>query len=143
MAIHIFDTSGEAYDACQCDENINQGDLLYIPSEGIVGLADTWPIAITKECGAFHLASAAVLLKGDAAILATLKYLTDAHLAERRRRLAIINVCGDPLIIKYPGEGKVIIADRYGDPLDTFTLVEFDEILIAGFETDGTLRINW
>lgn len=52
--IHMFDYSGEAYDACQCDKSIEDGDILYIPSEGVVGIADTWPIAVTHSYGKLH-----------------------------------------------------------------------------------------
>lgn len=52
--IHIFSSTGSAYDSCMCDEAINDGDTLLIESERVVGLAFTWPIAVTTECGALH-----------------------------------------------------------------------------------------
>ena len=52
--IHHFDSSGEAYDACQCDDDIAKGDLLIIASEGVVGIADTWPCAVTASRGELH-----------------------------------------------------------------------------------------
>lgn len=52
--VHTFDSTGEAYDACQTDDNINDGDTLLIPSEGVVGIAGTWPVAISKEAGELH-----------------------------------------------------------------------------------------
>jgi hypothetical protein len=51
---HYFDSTGEAYDACQCDEKISTGDALVIESEQIVGLAYTWPVAITEAYGVLH-----------------------------------------------------------------------------------------
>ena len=54
MNVHYFESTRDAYDACQCDDNIKQGDLLIIESEGVVGIADTWPVAITTECGDLH-----------------------------------------------------------------------------------------
>lgn len=54
MTIHYFDGTGEAYDACQCDENIKTGDTLVIESEGVVGLAWAWPVAVSKAHGHFH-----------------------------------------------------------------------------------------
>jgi hypothetical protein len=143
MAIHIFDTTGEAYDACQCDESVNKGDILFIPSEGVVGLADTWPIAITKAYGDLHTATAASELEGDAAILATVKYLTDAHLVEKRKRMALVDVQGDQLTIKRPGNGDITICEG-SCPLDTFTIEEFDQILLEGREVhNNQLIINW
>ena len=60
MAIHFFGSSGEAYDASQCDENIKHGDLLVVAEEGVVGvLCQAWPVAITEECGVFHRAKTA------------------------------------------------------------------------------------
>jgi len=48
-----FDTTGEAYDASQTDD-LAKGDILYIPSEGVVGFADTWPFAISCKRGDLH-----------------------------------------------------------------------------------------
>jgi len=54
--IRRFDSTGEAYDACQTGE-AEKGDLLWIPSEGVVGFADTWPFAVTRQHGALHVAN--------------------------------------------------------------------------------------
>lgn len=43
-----------AYDLCQTEDDIKIGDVLYIPSEKIVGFAGVWPIAITDNCGELH-----------------------------------------------------------------------------------------
>lgn len=56
MKIWTFQNSGEAYDTIQCDDEINKGDIVLIPSEKIVGIADACPIAITSENGEFHQA---------------------------------------------------------------------------------------
>lgn len=67
--IHTFRSTGEAYDATQTgmmspsdpDENgnyseveVNTGDILVIPSEGVIGISATWPVAITKNSGELH-----------------------------------------------------------------------------------------
>lgn len=49
-----FDSTGEAYDATQCCEEIKDGDMLVIHSERVVGLAQTWPLAVTPAHGALH-----------------------------------------------------------------------------------------
>jgi hypothetical protein len=60
MAIWFMDGSGEAYDRCQTDSDIDTGDTLVIDQgqdysdERIVGLAGTWPVAVTVQCGALH-----------------------------------------------------------------------------------------
>ena len=54
MSTYHFESTGEAYDACQCDEKIKDGDTLVIESERVVGLAWVWPIAISKEKGDLH-----------------------------------------------------------------------------------------
>jgi hypothetical protein len=54
MKIHVFRSTGEAYDACNCDDNVKTGDILIVPSEGVVGIADTWPFSITPNRGKFH-----------------------------------------------------------------------------------------
>lgn len=52
--MHKFDSSVEAYDSVQCDEAISTGDLIWIPNEGIVGVAYTWPFSVTKVRNALH-----------------------------------------------------------------------------------------
>lgn len=52
--IHEFATTDMAYDACMCDEDIHNGDILLIKSEGVVGIADTWPFAVTLRSGELH-----------------------------------------------------------------------------------------
>lgn len=52
--VHTFDSTGQAYNECQTNENIKTGDILHIPSEGVVGMADTWPVAVTKNSGELH-----------------------------------------------------------------------------------------
>jgi len=49
-----FESTGAAYDACQCDEAIKDGDTLLIKAEQVVGIAGCWPVAVTAECGHFH-----------------------------------------------------------------------------------------
>ncbi|WP_379923719.1 hypothetical protein [Erythrobacter sp. R86502] len=52
--IHVFETSGNAYDAVQTDDRIATGDLLLVMDEAIVGVAMTWPFAVTAEAGHLH-----------------------------------------------------------------------------------------
>lgn len=55
VLIHFFPSAVEAYDASQCTDNIIDGDLLVIPSEGVLGiLIEAWPTAITVNHGEFH-----------------------------------------------------------------------------------------
>jgi len=52
--IHAFASTGNAYDAVQTDETITAGDTLLVLDEGVVGVAMTWPFAITAEAGKLH-----------------------------------------------------------------------------------------
>lgn len=53
--LHTFESSGEAYDVSQCDEQISDGDVLSVPSEQAVAiLVEAWPIAISENHGQFH-----------------------------------------------------------------------------------------
>lgn len=56
MKIHFFESTGKAYNACQCSDEIKTGDILFIPSEGVVGIADAWPVAVTANHGDLHSA---------------------------------------------------------------------------------------
>ena len=48
-----FETSGDAYDATQCLDAIQDGDTL-VCADGVVGLAYTWPVAVTANFGKLH-----------------------------------------------------------------------------------------
>ena len=50
----VFSSTGEAYDACQTNDEIETGDLLLCVGDQVVGLADTWPVAITAKAGHLH-----------------------------------------------------------------------------------------
>ena len=52
--IHYFDSTGDAYDACQCDDSVKKGDTLLIENEKVVGVAETWPFAVTEKAGKLH-----------------------------------------------------------------------------------------
>ena len=54
MNVHKFESTGAAYDACQTDEAVKNGDILVIESEGVVGVAYTWPFAVTWRTGELH-----------------------------------------------------------------------------------------
>lgn len=63
MSTHHFPSTGAAYDACQSgthhafdgDYPVETGDILVIESEKVVGIADTWPLAVTIEFGQLHI----------------------------------------------------------------------------------------
>lgn len=54
MKTHYFNSTEEAYDACQCSDDIQKGDLLVVEKEEVIGVADTYPVAVTMERGEFH-----------------------------------------------------------------------------------------
>lgn len=55
IQVWYFDDSGDAYDATQCRECIDDGDVVVCLKEGVVGVLMTaWPTAVTRENGALH-----------------------------------------------------------------------------------------
>lgn len=54
MTTHFFESTGEAYDATQCRDDIASGDVIVVKSEFVVGVADTWPVAVTMAHGHLH-----------------------------------------------------------------------------------------
>lgn len=55
IGVWFFTSTGEAYDVSQCDDRINDGDLLVVPTERVAGvLVKAWPVAATPEAGKFH-----------------------------------------------------------------------------------------
>lgn len=53
-AVWTFYSTGEAYGACQCRDDIRDGDVLVIEREQVIGIAHTWPFALTEAHGDFH-----------------------------------------------------------------------------------------
>jgi hypothetical protein len=51
-AIHEFSSTGSAYDATQTE--LDDGEVLLVRDEGVVGVSDTWPIAVTEAHGELH-----------------------------------------------------------------------------------------
>lgn len=86
---HAFATTGNAYDASQCDESIKTGDTLIVLPERVIAVAMTWPFAVTAEAGKLH--SVAPPRKGETlADIARLLHVTTAdfeHAAELARCL--------------------------------------------------------
>ena len=54
VRVWTFDSSADAYDMTQCDDDLKTGDVLLIPSEKVVGISDCWPMAVTKKAGHLH-----------------------------------------------------------------------------------------
>jgi len=52
--IYHFDSTVEAYESAQTDETINDGDVLIIEPEKVVGLVGDFPIAVTEWTGDLH-----------------------------------------------------------------------------------------
>ncbi|MEA8592241.1 hypothetical protein PZT57_26705 [Pseudomonas aeruginosa] len=51
---YTFDSTGDAYDATQCDDDVLDGHALLVLEEGVVGLSWTWPVAVTIASGELH-----------------------------------------------------------------------------------------
>jgi hypothetical protein len=55
--VYEFYSTGNAYDASQCRDDIEDGDILLVPNEGAAAiLVRAWPIAVSQETAgeAFH-----------------------------------------------------------------------------------------
>lgn len=57
VATHHFPSTDSAYARCQCDDSVRDGDVLVVAAERVVGIADTWPLAVTAEHGSLHRAA--------------------------------------------------------------------------------------
>ena len=47
-------STAAAYDRCQWDEQVADGVILLVETERVVGLAGTWPVAVTVAQGQLH-----------------------------------------------------------------------------------------
>ena len=68
VSVHVFEDSGTAYDMAMCSDEVQPGDILYVPDDkqwnpvteqfesigAVIGVADTWPMAVTDNHGSFH-----------------------------------------------------------------------------------------
>lgn len=52
--INQYESTEEAYAACQTDETVKNGDTLIVETEEVIGLAWTWPVAVTVRNGELH-----------------------------------------------------------------------------------------
>lgn len=52
--VYVCSDSEQAYNLSQGLSALDNNAILYIPSENIVGVANTWPIAVTKKAGHLH-----------------------------------------------------------------------------------------
>ena len=79
--IHIFNDTGIAYNFAMSQDEIHTGDILLAIDEKVVGLAYTWPVAITEEHGEFHHATVGIddLYDNDARVFSDeqIKFATD------------------------------------------------------------------
>lgn len=62
--VHYFDSSAKAYNESQVSNDIKDGDILAVPSEGLYGiLNEAWPVAIVGGPGEFHTANLPLMLE--------------------------------------------------------------------------------
>jgi len=58
--VHEFSSTTDAYNACQTgidfmtDNEVRTCDILVVPDEKVVGICDTWPVALTIDHGELH-----------------------------------------------------------------------------------------
>lgn len=145
--IYHFDTSLEAYNAAQTDEAINDGDVLIIESEKVVGLVGDFPLAITKSLGQLH-----ALTDGD----------TFAKLGFAPKSIALAidaaKTLGFPLFVPVPPIGKIEVHDDaplfgHQDEAETFEnviaarssaeLKAWDSLARYKFEMFGYWASSW
>lgn len=79
IKVKVYESTTDAYNDTQCNEDIRNGDgtILVIPSEQVVGMAWTWPYAITTHWGELHKLNA----HGEASGLAADSKVTKHQIA--------------------------------------------------------------
>ena len=116
LYIWTFDSTGEAYDACQSSDAILKGDILLVAGERVIGIADTWPIAITRASGKLHEAKegecGSYLLENNLD-----PHLADAILLASQLRFSLLDEFAEALTITNPSASRQYLQD-------TITLAE-------------------
>ncbi|MEC3995196.1 hypothetical protein VSR01_17305 [Actinacidiphila sp. DG2A-62] len=78
---HRFDSTREAYDATQWNDEIRDGDVLVIASEKVVGILNlAWPVALTVRHGELHTLAVPISEVGEG------RYAESARLAGEQAR---------------------------------------------------------
>ena len=121
-----FPSTSNAYDACQTAEDISDGDVLVIEAEKVVGIAWTWPFALTESFGELHVTTAnprtyqdGIFAAGaDRAEQVAREYgwpiVPPLDLAMARAILAAHPRCGEPLGFKVLSRKSEAGRDRVG-----------------------------
>ena len=92
--VHHYSDTGAAYSATQHDATVMNGDVLVIVDERVIGMAETWPFAITVEPGSLHQLDPTV---------ATIKVLASAFdLSEDDTRAALARAVDIADVLGYP-----------------------------------------
>lgn len=103
---HAFASTGNAYDASQCDETILTGDTPLVLAEQVVAIASPKPFAVTETCGKLHALSPPKPGKSLAEIAGSL-YVREAgcrHAADLARHLGFaLDPQLIPLLDEAPG----------------------------------------
>jgi hypothetical protein len=105
MTNFTFASTAAAYDTSQYDERIADGDILIVPSEGVVGfLFQAWPVAVTETNGAFHqLAEGATFASLEGGQYAKAAELAQAIAADPTGHV-IVDLTDREAIMMYGGE---------------------------------------
>ena len=63
--VHFFGSTEEAYDRTQCDEDVKTNDVIVVVTEQVIGVAGTWPVAVTTRTGKLHVAGPSFTFRDD------------------------------------------------------------------------------
>ncbi|MEU5343018.1 hypothetical protein AB0H18_19640 [Streptomyces sp. NPDC020766] len=127
--VHRFDSTGSAYNATQCRDDIRDGDVLVVEHEGVVGfLRSAWPAAITAKYGELHI------IEGDPRTLDDGRYIASIEAAEK-----IASEHGFALATV---EAAQTICPE-SVTLDPDDLIAEEWRTVAALVTEGTWRGDW
>lgn len=130
--IYHFDSTEAAYESAQIDEAINDGDVLIIEREKVVGLVGDFPIAVTEWTGNLH-----DLAAGD-----TLESLGFSDKSIDLARDAA-NTLGFPLAIpELEGQRRPLISVGAADACLTNTLQAREEAVVKAWDSLGRYKFE-
>ena len=155
------DTSADAYNRCQCDDEWSAGRIIVVDDEQIVGLAWIWPIAVTAERGELHsakrdprewegkdanpalaaaVADAIAIAKGKGWPLAGWADDTDADAFDNTMRQQFDDKAAGAIAMlrecsTYDTEGATAIPDPYHDGVWLVTMADGTKVVarLAGY----------
>lgn len=141
--VHVFETTGEAYDLSQCSDEIANGDVLVVPNENAVGvMLLAWPVALGPDTSgdAFHQPTPDLDWTRVEGATGVFDYSLSRQIAGPIAQMLRENVDVErDFAIRDDATGEIVWSGHAHSPYDALNAY-MDEVQIARYPLDGLDR---